>query len=173
MQNKKMNIAIHTLNSIGCPILESDYAYYGGTIVRDKPPARGWEDCSSCRFFAPIHNRKTGRADTDFGVCLNQHGPRAGLFTFEHQAGFSCYQPDEDEAQANINPLAFAAIGNKPDEKSGAGPRCAWGCKYFLTLHCQHESNGSADFGVCRNPASQQFCQLTHKLTNGENCFRR
>lgn len=46
-----MNIAIHTLNSIGCPILESDYAYYGGTIVRDKPPARGWEDCSSCRFF--------------------------------------------------------------------------------------------------------------------------
>jgi hypothetical protein len=37
----------------------------------------------------------------DWGVCAKAGAPRAGLLTFEHQAGYSCFEADEDETFAN------------------------------------------------------------------------
>jgi len=66
--------------------LESDYSDYGGNIVR-------WEtndnypDCScGCKYFWKL--------DSDWGVCLKQQTPRAGLLTFEHQAGYQCFEKE-------------------------------------------------------------------------------
>jgi len=66
-------------------ILPTDYADYGGSIERWKDPTKGYPDCSSgCRHWWSL--------DADWGVCKNPSSPRAGLLTWEHQAGEGCYE---------------------------------------------------------------------------------
>jgi hypothetical protein len=66
-------------------ILPTDYTDYGGGIERWKDPDKGYPDCSSgCRHFWAL--------DADWGVCCNPQSPRAGLLTWEHQAGEGCWE---------------------------------------------------------------------------------
>ena len=54
--------------------LPSDYADYGGDIVRWADPNLDYPDCSSgCRHWRAL--------DTDWGVCANPDSPRAGLLS--------------------------------------------------------------------------------------------
>jgi hypothetical protein len=58
--------------------MESDFEPWGKR-TRDGDL---WMDCScGCRHFAILD----GPLGADWGVCLNQKSPRAGLLTFEHQ----------------------------------------------------------------------------------------
>lgn len=73
-------------------VLPTDYSDYGGEIVR-WADGSDYPDCSSgCRWFAPI----AGKLGFDWGVCANPKSPRAGLLTWEHQAGRGCYEHDND-----------------------------------------------------------------------------
>lgn len=66
-------------------ILPTDYTDYGGKIQRWQDPNLTYPDCSSgCRHFWTL--------DSDWGVCCNTQSPRAGLLTFEHQAGEGCWE---------------------------------------------------------------------------------
>lgn len=66
-------------------VLPSDYASYGGTVEREADP-----DCScGCRWASWLR----GGVGADWCVCTNPNGPRAGLLTFEHQAGRGCFEP--------------------------------------------------------------------------------
>jgi len=66
-------------------ILKSDYADYGGEVVRWENPDEDYPDCSGgCKWFAKV--------DSDFGICRKPDGPREGLLTFEHQAGKDCFE---------------------------------------------------------------------------------
>lgn len=68
--------------------LESDFEPYGKR-VRDS------SDCScGCRHYAIL----AGVLGQDWGVCMNNRSPRAGLLTFEHQ-GCPEFErgPDEPE----------------------------------------------------------------------------
>ena len=68
---------------------ESDYDDYGGEIDRWKHDDLNYPDCSSgCRFAAWLK----GSLGNDWCVCTKPDGPRAGMLTFEHQAGFDCFE---------------------------------------------------------------------------------
>lgn len=68
--------------------LPTDYSDYGGTVERWKDNS-DYPDCSSgCRHFLPLD----GNSGLDWGVCSNPASPRAGLLTFEHQAGKDCFK---------------------------------------------------------------------------------
>lgn len=74
-------------------ILPSDYADYGGQVERWADPARTYPDCSSgCRWARPLHDSVRGGQDLDWVVCAKVDGPRAGLLTWEHQAGEGCFE---------------------------------------------------------------------------------
>jgi hypothetical protein len=48
-----------------------------------------YPDCSNgCCYFKPLK----GKDGDDWGVCANPNGPRAGLLTWEHQAGLNCFE---------------------------------------------------------------------------------
>ena len=73
--------------------LGTDYRDYGGNIERWKSVDISYPDCSwGCDFFAPLYDYKHDDADCDWGVCSNPESPRAGLLTWEHQAGFKCFK---------------------------------------------------------------------------------
>lgn len=58
-----------------------------GDVERDGEP-----DCScGCQYYLEL----PGELAADWGVCTNQESPRAGLLTFEHQAGDSCFSLGE------------------------------------------------------------------------------
>jgi hypothetical protein len=66
-------------------ILPTDYTDYGGEVMRWQDPNLDYPDCSSgCEHWWPL--------DGDWGVCRNPASPRAGLLTFEHQAGEGCWE---------------------------------------------------------------------------------
>jgi hypothetical protein len=66
-------------------ILPTDYTDYGGSIERWADPTKGYPDCSSnCLHWWAL--------DADWGVCKNIQSPRAGLLTWEHQAGEGCWE---------------------------------------------------------------------------------
>ena len=66
--------------------LPTDYTDYGGEIERWKD-GDDYPDCSSgCKHWLEL--------DNDWGVCNNVDGPRAGLLTWEHQAGKGCFEYD-------------------------------------------------------------------------------
>jgi hypothetical protein len=51
-----------------------------------------WGDCScGCRWWLPM----APPLSSDWGVCCNPDGPRAGLLTFEHQGGYRCFEQQE------------------------------------------------------------------------------
>jgi hypothetical protein len=73
-------------------ILPTDYSDYGGEIKRWQDPQLGYPDCSSgCKFFVPLKEPN----DLDWGVCSKKGAPRAGLLTWEHQAGYGCFERKE------------------------------------------------------------------------------
>jgi hypothetical protein len=88
MKSKKDNLLLDA-----CKTLDTDYVDYGGKITRWADPDNNYLDCScGCKFFNPLYNNKYDGADMDFGVCLNAKSKRYGLLTFEHQAGFGCFE---------------------------------------------------------------------------------
>jgi hypothetical protein len=75
-------------------VLPTDYADYGGEIKRWEDDRLAYPDCSSgCRFFVKLE----GPFSSDWGVCAKPRAPRSGMLTWEHQAGFGCFEGEEDE----------------------------------------------------------------------------
>lgn len=69
-------------------ILSSDYTEYGGRAVRWQEELGEYPDCSAgCRHYQAINS--------GWGVCLGPESPRAGLLTFEYQAGYNCFEQGE------------------------------------------------------------------------------
>lgn len=72
-------------------ILPSDYQEYGGEIKRWEDPEKDYPDCSrGCKFFIELNEPYR----FDWGVCSKPNSPRAGLLTWEHQAGFGCFEKE-------------------------------------------------------------------------------
>lgn len=71
-------------------VLPTDYSDYGGQVIRWQDSNLSYPDCSSgCRHWCAM--------DPDWGVCVNPDSPRAGLLTWEHQAGQNCFEPGDLE----------------------------------------------------------------------------
>ena len=69
--------------------LPTDYADNGGVVERWKDEGKLYADCSGgCRHFLKL----AGDLGYDWGDCANPLAPRAGLLTFEHQAGHECFE---------------------------------------------------------------------------------
>lgn len=76
-------------------VLPTDYDAYGGKVNRWADPAVDYPDCScGCRYFIPL----TDPYAHDWGVCSKAGAPRAGLLTWEHQAGFGCFVAADEDA---------------------------------------------------------------------------
>ena len=74
-------------------VLPTDYRDYGGKVERWKHVDLSYPDCSAgCKWFVPLYDEGWDGADADWGGCTNPNSPRAGLLTWEHQAGFNCYE---------------------------------------------------------------------------------
>ena len=75
-------------------VLPTDYDGYGGQVKRWSDPEVDYPDCASgCRFFVPLADELR----YDWGVCSKPGAPRAGLLTWEHQAGYGCFEPEQKE----------------------------------------------------------------------------
>lgn len=73
--------------------LPTDYQDYGGNVERWGLAHESYPDCSGgCRHWRPLWDAATEYADADWGICTRRDGPRAGLLTWEHQAGFGCFE---------------------------------------------------------------------------------
>lgn len=73
--------------------LPSDYTDYGGEVERWKDGS-DYPDCScGCKWYLPLE----GALGSDWGVCAKPNAPRAGLLTFEHQAGYRCFEYQKDK----------------------------------------------------------------------------
>ena len=71
--------------------LPTDYSDYGGEIER-WADGDDYPDCScGCKYFLPLD----GELAYDWGVCGKLGAPRAGLLTWEHQAGRDCYEMED------------------------------------------------------------------------------
>lgn len=66
-------------------ILRTDYSDYGGRIERWSQTDQAYPDCScGCKHFLKL--------DEDWGVCAKPYSYRSGLLTYEHQAGYTCFE---------------------------------------------------------------------------------
>lgn len=73
-------------------VLPTDYKDYGGDIVRWEEENKSYPDCScGCKHYLVLE----GELGYDWGVCTNKNSPRAGLLTFEHQAGLGCFEDEQ------------------------------------------------------------------------------
>lgn len=73
-------------------VLPSDYADYGGSVVRWQDSDADYPDCScGCRWAEWLK----GSLDSDWCVCTNPASPRAGLLTFEHMTGQGCFEEND------------------------------------------------------------------------------
>lgn len=78
-----------------CRILDTDYSDYGGKITRWLDPDYNYRDCShGCKFFIRLHDEKSKGCNFDYGVCTNPKSKRCGLLTYENQAGYGCFSPE-------------------------------------------------------------------------------
>jgi hypothetical protein len=78
-------------------VLPTDYATYGGEVVRWQKEDENYPDCScQCRYFTRLEHSQMV-SDPDFGVCMNPDSARAGMLTFEHQAGYQCHDGSRPE----------------------------------------------------------------------------
>jgi hypothetical protein len=74
--------------------LPTDYSNYGGEVKRWEHDDVPYPDCScGCKFFVNL----TEPYFFDWGVCAKPEGPRAGLLTWEHQAGFGCFEQEDND----------------------------------------------------------------------------
>ena len=74
--------------------MPSDYSDYGGEIKRWEKENEPYPDCScGCKYFLPLE----GNLGYDWGVCCNPKSKRVGLLTWEHQAGFYCFEQEKEE----------------------------------------------------------------------------
>ena len=73
-------------------ILPTDYTDYGGQVKRWEDVEGYYPDCSGCRRFHRLHDPNELSWDSDWGICANPNSPRAGLLTWEHQAGVGCFK---------------------------------------------------------------------------------
>lgn len=74
--------------------LPTDYAPWG-EIDRWGDTSEVDGDCSSgCRHARPLD----GPLGADWCVCAREGAPRAGLLTFEHQAGRGCFDADPEDS---------------------------------------------------------------------------
>jgi hypothetical protein len=74
--------------------LPTDYTDYGGEVERWADIEESYPDCSSgCKYFLLLD----GELGFDWGVCAKVGAPRAGLLTFEHQAGYNCFEQGKSE----------------------------------------------------------------------------
>lgn len=74
-------------------ILPTDYDEHGGEVKRWERDDLAYPDCScGCKYFVPLD----GMLGADWGVCAKPGSPRAGLLTWEHQAGFDCFEEEEE-----------------------------------------------------------------------------
>jgi hypothetical protein len=68
-------------------VLATDYESYGGMVSDD---LRG-PDCScGCKWAEWLE----GELGFDWCVCSKRDSPRAGLLTWEHQAGYHCFESE-------------------------------------------------------------------------------
>lgn len=75
-------------------ILPTDYKDYGGEVERWTDPEVHYPDCSAgCYFYRRLAGVSELNWDADWGVCTSTTSPRAGLLTWEHQAGQNCFKP--------------------------------------------------------------------------------
>lgn len=74
-------------------ILPTDYKDYGGNIERWADDNVAYPDCSTgCVHYRRLSSQhEHSIEDADWGVCVNVQSPRAGLLTWEHQAGQHCF----------------------------------------------------------------------------------
>lgn len=73
-------------------ILPTDYADYGGQVERWADDQAEYPDCSlGCAYYRRLISEYSECEDADWGVCTNPNSPRAGLLTWEHQAGLDCF----------------------------------------------------------------------------------
>lgn len=71
--------------------LPTDYADYGGQVVRWADDNASYPDCScGCRWAEWLKDE----LGSDWCVCTKSEAPRAGLLTFEHMAGYDCFEAD-------------------------------------------------------------------------------
>jgi hypothetical protein len=83
----------HAALAMACRILPTDYHFFGGDVVRWRSENAVHADCSGgCRWWHPLHDPDSGWGDGDWGVCGNPRSRRCGMLTFEHQAGFGCFE---------------------------------------------------------------------------------
>lgn len=69
-------------------VLPTDYSDFGGDVVR-WADGDDYPDCSvGCRWA----QRLAGAVGADWCVCTKPGAPRAGMLTFEHQAGRGCFE---------------------------------------------------------------------------------
>lgn len=69
-------------------ILPTDYSEYGGDVKRWKKNDLDYPDCSTCSMLVKLKEPN----DNDWGVCSKKNAPRAGLLTWQRQAGFGCHE---------------------------------------------------------------------------------
>jgi hypothetical protein len=78
-------------NLIEClKILPTDYSEYGGDIKRWERKEINYPDCSmGCKFFVQLEEQVNFGV---LGICAKKGAPRAGMLTWEHQAGLDCFE---------------------------------------------------------------------------------
>lgn len=76
------------MNDVNTEAKPTDYAEYGGDIVRWENKNLEYPDCScGCIWY--------DRVDDDYGYCRNPRSERFDLLTFEHQSGFNCFEESD------------------------------------------------------------------------------
>jgi hypothetical protein len=169
-------------NISNCKILPTDFTDYGGNIER----LSRHSDCScECGQWTPLFDRARRSWDTDFGICLQEHGERRGLLTFEHQAGASSFEsyPEADNVIArssNVTDADCISLSSDYADYGGTivryatseqSPVCAWSCTYFAGLYDHKSRTEQTDYGVCLNTNSPRHGLLTYKLQAGLGCY--
>jgi hypothetical protein len=105
------------------PILPTDYDDYGGDVERWSDPHEVDGDCSTCKWFVGVDPEWTPKeldVSHDWGVCGKAGAPRAGLLTWEHQAGRGCMECEDDKEGDN-------AEGGETGEENGSSAVYAGG----------------------------------------------
>lgn len=91
--------------------LPTDYKDYGGKVDRWDHPEEYYPDCQSCSYHIALEAPYTA----DWGVCTNPHSKRAGLLTFEHQAGMKCHSSMLQKPRKQKMPKKRGKLNDRTD----------------------------------------------------------